>query len=1408
MLDNVSSDVFLKSKSIGLKPMLFAEWNQNLYGAPYATVAGTGEVEADIETTTTLTNASATEEKPNFTTKKFVMTDDEDYIQYTIDPANNSAAYKIITFIKTNKATPIMANIYGRGSTTQFGSSSVEVSSIGWTKIETYVGGSSATDHITDLTYTIALNRLNTEDEFPNVLFTEPEVYPISFYNYQYNALWPTDQPFDNFRPGESYVNTGSSLFSFPTEFRKVTSSIVSGYTDDVYMPTSAIINNPSFYNVAPPIPFYKDSMINEMSKYKYYVSDTLDRSISALYEGNGVMLNKLVLKFNTLMTVPTINISIDGTPISVDGSTSITLDLDIEKEDGGVREDAGVLIIYWNGTSWTRSRWTEMPVVGADGNITKIVSANRITVTQTSSTVRPAFDSYTSTYFDSDKLRMQLIEASPRVEVDLTPFLIDLSINKSMDGKSTLLPISAMNANDATFSLSSVPLGIQPSPIPIFSNQSNSSGSVLKDMLRKNIKLYPFFYLDGYHDEINTKYVDTNILIPAGVFYSDTWSETDSNQVVIQGYDITRYLQSTQVSDYVCNLRSVIDIITNVLDLSGFTDYDYDSLAIACSNRNAPVDLAYYYVNSKDTTLVDALNKICLPYQIGSYIDEYGVLKFLSLGTIVDPATIDPEENLNIIEMDESIVQDSGYSIVNKGKPGKISVRYSVPKIRYSATAQNLDSEKVEAPSFTLLSSNDIVWSQQNSDSVGMNYLNADMNETQNYFEMDKNDILDIFHTYQRNAGGYAVIENEIVSFLYKEYSISDPTSGPILVAVKNDAELDAEVSRFTKKYTSGLKPTLASSVNKLASATGELEKPEEATTILSTGKILNVQRGMFGSKVDPHKILTSSNLSSKEILYKTLSSSYSITGNATLDSSTYSNNEFTAITPSSGKAIFYPQYERSSVITASGTDYYKTYSTKFNLTDSTSKCSGGLFFNLPASQTNAEGAYFVELVKYNTYDADGSAKNPKVFNYALAFYSIVSGAEVLLAYCDATSVVYSILANHEKVLEKVTVDGKDTYQVVSDLRYQYFNLKVATYKSIGTVPWTGPDGQTSYTDGESESVTNLLSVFLNNIEIGGWRVASGANWIPMPYNQETGMPKKVQFTNSINTGTIFGAFTSADPIEIPGITYQTPVNFTVGGIREIHATYKPMIERSATYYFQDREFLNGMIQNLNVFPNSKSYIMQTKPEIIGINTYDVEYRTPAAINVAVEPVSYLLYYMPERGPAAQEFRQTKEVDQYAASYSTIINTGFRAKFAIANNTSHVVFLSKIPDELATARVWLNLWTTEIVANSDPDIIERIIDPGNSSETVQLDSQLIQSKDAAGKLISLMANSVDNFSKDVNLNIFGNPLIQVGDIVNLTYPLMGLKDQKYFVSSVSHDFDTGLTTKLGLNMLSRGTEY
>jgi hypothetical protein len=71
------------------------------------------------------------------------------------------------------------------------------------------------------------------------------------------------------------------------------------------------------------------------------------------------------------------------------------------------------------------------------------------------------------------------------------------------------------------------------------------------------------------------------------------------------------------------------------------------------------------------------------------------------------------------------------------------------------------------------------------------------------------------------------------------------------------------------------------------------------------------------------------------------------------------------------------------------------------------------------------------------------------------------------------------------------------------------------------------------------------------------------------------------------------------------------------VGYIREIYASQKSLKERSVNYYFQDREFLNGLVQNQRLHSNYKEYMMQTEPCIVGINTYDVQYTNGAAVSV-----------------------------------------------------------------------------------------------------------------------------------------------------------------------------------------------
>jgi hypothetical protein len=866
-------------------------------------------------------------------------------------------------------------------------------------------------------------------------------------------------------------------------------------------------------------------------------------------------------------------------------------------------------------------------------------------------------------------------------------------------------------------------------------------------------------------------------------------------------------------------------------------------------------MDISYFYCNSKDSTIVDTLNKIFVAYQIGAYIDEYGVMKFLSLHNILS-------SNTSTLSLSDFNVKQGGFSISNKAKPGKISLRYQVPKVKQSPSLQNVTDPMVKnSPSFIYATSNDVVWQQQSIDSVGFNYINGDMEKNSNKFQINVNDLQNIFHTFNRDANGYAFIENEIVSFLYKEYEIGKVGETPIKVSIKNDMELQSEINDFIKRNNVAQKTSYATITNVARSgsavvytaantfkvgqkvsitgvnpktyningiisartntsfsiidaAAGTYVSGGEATVpfdyevvVTPTGNITNVQRGLYGTVPAAHKRITtlaSKSLSEKLFADTTLalatSSGYTSiidanTGEASLPSIKKIEVKKTLDDNTTNKRLLiYPTTE---------TDIgYHTYSVKFDMPDQ-SVASAGLFFNM-ASTTSSAGAYFIELVRYNLQNpkTPGYVYSPPKYKYVLLARDISND---VMFWSEVTGECRSIVNNFSKIIKKTLVNKKYEYSYVTD---NPFNLKVVTTTSDGS-------------DGENATPTNtktILSIFLNNIEITGWQESKtdtydavtnpgGSAWKPTEVNPLTGMGQKPYFSNDVQAGTKFGFHASMSPVIIPGL-HPTPVYFDQGtrvspaALREIHATEKSLTERSVSYFYQDREFLNGLIQDQPLYSNSITYLMQTTPEVAGINYYDVQYTTPAAVSVDVLPVEYMWYYFPGNEKDDQTNYQKKLIDEYSLSYSTPINTGFRAKMAIANNSSNMVFLRKDADSLDQFTINLNLWTHEIVAPSDPEILEVMIDQSNSSEVAQLDSEWIQSKQAAQRILKTVQMGIDGFSKDATLSIFGNPLIQIGDIITLTYSLNGINQQKYFVHFVSHVFNQGLETRLGLKRI------
>ena len=1378
LTETQSTDIFQNSDSIKLIPVVSAEWNHNLFNQPYMTTAGTG-TKISGTPASAYTDATTGEAKANFTTKKFTMSSGTGSVSYTVSGLSG-VAYKVVTYVKTNSAMPVMINAFGKGSSSQFGSEQVEASSLGWTKIITYVGASKASDTFSSFIYKIVANRFAEETENPVVYFTVPEIYETTFFDYKNGSLFPTDSVFTYFRPGESYVSSGDSKCSFGLRYRRIASKALSTETattisskdffGNKYMPITPIIQNPSFFLSSPPVAVLKNALPTDINPYKYFVSDSSSKSITAIYEKD-IVTNKIVIKVNTLMTVPTLNLYVNGSLITVDASTSIT---PVANADGYIN---GLVTLYWTGSAWSKTPWTTMPQFDSVGALTLTTTINKIRVTQISRTVNTAFSSYSGSSVTDDLNRMHVIEISPRLEVDLSDFVQDVSVSKSLDSNNTALPISSLNSNDSKITFSGIPSLKNGSIVPIFSSQSNNSLTVLSNMLRKNVKFYVNFNLQDYSVIGTSPTIATNKYIPAGVFYSDSWQENDIQEVSVQSYDISRYLQSRPVPDYVANLKTVFEVITNILDLAGFTDYDYDSLYKICNNKAQPLDIAYYYCNSKDTTLVDALNQMFVAYQIGAYIDEYGVMKFLGLYDILTNTS----EGLAI---SEAHIEQGGLSVSNTEKPGKISLRYQTPKVKQSPALQNVkDLDIKNSPAFIYTTSNDVVWQQQTADSVGFNYIDSDMSEDSNTLSINNNDLLDIFHTFNMDTNGYVAVEKEIMSFEYKQYTISNTSeTKSTTVSVKNSLELASEINKFIKQNTIGLKTSDGSSG----------QNYDYDILIEPTGNITNVQRGMFGTVPSEHSRITT--LASKSLSEKNINSSFvfSSSSSNTLITNNHDDTDNLKLPNVTKLGLRAAGTSKTAVCPSTETtNSYKTYSVKFDIPNQY-VAAAGLYINHSAS--GSPKPLFVELIKVSKRNASGAFLEPAEYSYMMAIYD----SSQLHAYVDVTGACNNILKTLPRVLkfDDGATDGEPKYIYLTD---EFFNLRVVLNTTDGS-------------DGENGTVGNpntAVYVYLNNTEITGWQIpdttTSVADWNATEINTTTGLRQKPTVPDLYTESKSFGFYASVSPKALPGISYPTPLNFvySVANLREIHATEKPLFERSAGYFYQDREFLNGLVQNQPLYSNSTTYMMQTTPEISGINYYDVQYSTPAAVSVDVFPIQYMMSYFPGNTKEQQQYKQKKLVTEDSLSYSTPLNTGFRARMAIANSSPHMVLLTKESDEVVRVTVNLNLWTHEIVAPSDPEILEAIIDPSNISEVVQLDSQWIQSKSAATKMLKIVEMGIDGFSTTISLNIFGNPLIQVGDIVTLSYNLNGMVNQRNIVTSVSHNFNSGLSTTLTLKRLN-----
>lgn len=133
--------------------------------------------------------------------------------------------------------------------------------------------------------------------------------------------------------------------------------------------------------------------------------------------------------------------------------------------------------------------------------------------------------------------------------------------------------------------------------------------------------------------------------------------------------------------------------------------------------------------------------------------------------------------------------------------------------------------------------------------------------------------------------------------------------------------------------------------------------------------------------------------------------------------------------------------------------------------------------------------------------------------------------------------------------------------------------------------------------------------------------------------------------------------------------------------------------------------------------------------------------------------------------------------------------NFGFKAY--IINNSSSTVPISDPEQNISFFMVGNSIITGE---KSEYNTVEGT--EYTNDEFIILDSTWIQRKSDAEKMANWLKEQWSKNSIFLELQVFGNPFISVGDIVTISYPRSGVTDtQKFLITSVKQSFDGGLET-------------
>lgn len=1058
-------------------------------------------------------------------------------------------------------------------------------------------------------------------------------------------------------------------------------------------------------------------SYVPGMDMISYYMEENRG-GVYAMYD-QSLSTNKVVIKMLNGSTTDTLygnRIGSDYSLYTYNAATNVWTEY-LGSSLGNLEEN-GSLTLFWSGSTWTKTATVSQ--VSTDGkSLTGVTSIDGIAlkVNSVQSSISPA------------DLSVRFLEVSPRLIVDLTDYIVSFSASKELDSNDIPLPVGFATANNASLSLENLPrVYTDLNLFNIFSDLS--SKTPFSNILKRDVKIRIKY------DLINGSGINTDTNLPFFTGYVDSWS-TNDNTAEVSLFDYAKYLQDKKTKDLLMlpvadSNNTLHRIMTEVLEQNGVSDYE-----LASSMNN--ISIGSFYAD-KQKSVWEIIQDLLLPYQYMAYINNNGRL---IINSYSDLSSGSPVFALTDIPITGYLSNINDFSVEKKNKPSEVKIRYTTiatrinPNIGKNDIATNTSNDTV-AP--------DTVWTIPDKYALGYCKLKNTVYTTDKEIYLDSStwgNGIQVWNDYS----GYLMINNEIMRYDGTEINYRVDNGSTLTAIVKSEQEYQKIKSDILEAQRISQNSTLS---------------------IVRTGKLVNVERGMFGTQVETHYALDGVSIPSNVPSTPPIPASESVGSGLKIYSKTSKSSNIAIHDPS--PSILKVDYHGANkdVVTRLESIGGKYITMMGYGGDSNSFDTYEFVFAYPADKTSAT---------YSTKNKILSGTNANNENdFAGVFMGVDPAKE------QGIFIEFPLKGNNDKKITAVFFNKKTTPIAKSTYKMNLLKQSSKKNKKTVTIPAVKKKVKKKMKvvkKAKKVTTTTVLKTQEFNEQFQKVIVKVSNNKI----SSVTVNGTKVKFTlsnkkawnGSISSVTrnskAFGVFAGKNThINVLSIrAYNSATNATAGG-----STVD--------------------IQSSQPGSSSPPIGFTTGTVVRGIHLFDVETNGPSYGHTVFKPTGAY-----EVGTITNEGTNKITINDSIYDISQPVFTPYRTKFMIKSQASHYAPLSDTKDTTPLTV------SAKILTESKEAVYSRkISDNKNSSNVIEISSRWIQTEENAKKLMQSIDKYVRLSFDTYNVEVFGNPLLEIGDIVNLYYYQSDITSSaKYIIIGVEDSFDGGFTTSLTLRKIA-----